>query len=223
MKIVDNGDLVEYWFKAGSSSNSWNGLQFQIIVNGVTVNKTVDYSTGANWLKLYSSTVSYTQTVTFKLLTATGTTGMGGPTTFTQVISRVPTPSGTPTVTNPTVSTLDVAWAPPDVGPVTGYQVGYSSNGYATSPDVLVDVVSSPHTMANLPTGTTLWFWTRAKNGVGWGSWSGRTVGSTYMGAYVNVNGAWKISTPYVKVAGVWKMATALFPETITGGPITPH
>lgn len=223
MQIRDSGDLVEYWFKAGSTSNSWTGLQFQILVNGATVNKTVNYSTGADWLKIYSSTVSYTQTVTFKLLTATGTTGMGGPTTFAQLINRVPTPPGTPTVTNPTVNSLDVAWTAPDVGPVTGYQIGYSTSGFDTSPTTIVDVSSSPHTMSNLASGATFWFWIRAKNSVGWGSWSGKSVGlATYMGAYVNVGGTWKIAVPYVKDAGVWKKATTLFPQTISGGPVGP-
>ena len=213
-----SGALVEYWFKAGFSSDFYNGLQFQILVNGVTVNQTVNYPTGAAWLKVYSSTVYTTQTVTFKLLTATGLSGMGGPTTFSHLISRatVPGTPSPPVISNPTVNSLDAAWTAPGDGgsAITGYQIGYAiSTGITppSGPTTTVDVSSSPHTVTNLATGSFYYFWVRAKNAVGWGNWSTPSTGQTYLGAYVNVGGVWKLATPYVRTGGVWKPANTVF------------
>jgi len=212
MMIRDTGSVVQFWFKAGYSNDHYSGLHFEVDVNGVNVGPiSVNYPTGANWLMVYSTTVHTTQTVTFKLLTATGISGFGGPTTFSQSIGRatVPGPPPFPVVSNPRVNSLVVSWAGPiNTGgaPIHDYDLAYS-----TSPSGALSNIYSFCTSAQLiglATGTTYYFWVRAENSVGWGPWSGPASGKTDLGAYVNVGGAWHLAEPWVNTGGVWHRCT---------------
>lgn len=62
-------------------------------------------------------------------------------------------------------------------------------------------------TIGGLSPGKTWYFWSRGRNAVGWGPWSGRASTRTIAGARVKVGGVWKEAIPYVKVGGVWKLA----------------
>jgi hypothetical protein len=55
--------------------------------------------------------------------------------------------------------------------------------------------------------GTNYNFWSRGRNSVGWGPWSGMSSGRTIAGARVKQNGSWKEAVPYVKQNGAWKYA----------------
>lgn len=212
MMIRDTGSVVQYWFKAGYSNDFYHGLHFEVDVNGVVKDLPgVNYPTGAAWLMIYSSTVSTSQTVTFKLLTATGISGFGGPTTFNQVISRstVPAAPSPPIVGSPRVNSLAVSWTPPSNGgsAITNYQVSWS-----TSPSggpLYLYTTNTSVTLSGLATGTVYYVFVRAANANGWGGWSLGTYGKTDMGAYVNVGGAWHLAEAWVKSGGVWRRCTS--------------
>jgi hypothetical protein len=50
-------------------------------------------------------------------------------------------------------------------------------------------------------------FWSRGRNSVGWGPWSGIMSARTLAGARVKFEGQWREAVPYVKVNGAWKLA----------------
>jgi hypothetical protein len=211
MMIRDTGSVVQYWFKAGFTNDFYHGLHFEVDVNGVVKDLPgVNYPTGANWLMIYSSTVSTTQTVTFKLLTATGISGFGGPTTFSQAISRSTAPGipAPPIVGSPRVNSLGVSWTPPSSGgsAINNYQVAYGIDPTAAS--FVLYTTNTSITLSGLATGTTYYVWIRAFNAIGFGGWSNPSSGTTDMGGYVNVGGAWHLAEPWVKSGGVWHRCT---------------
>lgn len=299
--IKDLGEDVEFWFKAGYTSDTYPGLVFNYSANGSTTTVATNYPTGAPWYKVGTRVVTKEQTVTFRLATASGVRGIGGPTTFTQLIDRDKKPGAptTPQITGITGTTVSLkftdgsnggdpidereigfgtlssapqsfvsssgsstihglnggtlyyfwahthnseGWGPwsgrtyartlqaPDAptaplissitatsvdlafnangsggSPITAYQIGYGTS--STIPPATVISGVSPQVINNLTPGTTYYFRLRARNALGWSSWSSATSAKTVSGAYVKVGNTWKLAIPYVRVGGVWKMA----------------
>lgn len=79
---------------------------------------------------------------------------------------------------------------------INGPQITYGSDG------------ATP--VGGLKPGHTYNFWSRGRNDVGWGPWSGMSTTKTIAGARVKVNGTWRDAVPYVKVNGVWRLARPL-------------
>lgn len=302
LMIRDTGGDVEFWFKAGYSSDWYNGLDFSYSANGSTTNKSINYPTGADWYKVGERSVSSSQTVTFRLVSDTSIGGIGGPTTFSHFIARdsrpkapstptlsgitassvtvkftdgsnggdaidarvigydtdpaggskaevssdgsttvsglspgttyyfwarthnsegwspwsgrasaktlkTPTAPSSPLLSSVTATSVDVAFSANDSGgsPVTAYQIGYSTS--STGDPTTTVSASSPQVVGGLVPGIVYYFRVRARNSVGWSSWSTYTSVRTIAGAYVKVGTAWKLAVPYVRVGGVWKMA----------------
>src|SRR4051812_13465365 len=91
MMIRDTGSTVEFWLKAGAST--WAAdMDYGWTVNGSTGTDQYNFVSGGSWQKLRSFSVSTDQTVTFRLF-ATGTSGLGGPTTFSVSIERASAPN----------------------------------------------------------------------------------------------------------------------------------
>ena len=102
MMVRDTGTLVEFWLK-GPSGTYNAALPWRYGVNGVTSPwKTFNFKQGGAWQKLGAWTVTSKQTVWY-YIGDTGTSGIGGPTTFSQLINRGTTGGGgtTPTATRP--------------------------------------------------------------------------------------------------------------------------
>lgn len=208
MMIRDTGSNVEFWINSGNSQTYNYALPWAYVVNGVTSSwQSYRYTAGSGWQRLGTWNVTTNQTVTLKL-GSTGTQGFGGPTTFSQSIVRatVPAAPNKPILSNVTVNSVQLSWTPNGNGgsTITEYQIGY---GTASSGPTSFVIANSPYTLTNLSTGTVYYFWVRAKNALGWSAWSAVSSVRTYLGAYVNVAGTWKIAVPYVNVGGVWKQA----------------
>lgn len=181
MMIRDTGSTVELWFKAGHPSDWYNDLDFSYTVDGDTTNKTINYPTGADWYRIGVDNATYNQIVTFKLVTATGITGMGGPTTFTHAVSRatIPGAPSTPRISGIKATSMVVSFTDGSNGGdgIDSRQIGYDDNPDASS----LTIVSSDGstTISGLTTNRIYYFWARTHNSEGWGPWSGRASAKT--------------------------------------------
>lgn len=174
--IRDLGSTVEFWFKAGYTNDWWNGLKFSWTANGTTTdNISINYPTGAQWKKVGSRTVTSSTTVTFRLLTQTGTNGMGGPTTFSITLNRakVPDPPSGCSFSSLTGTSVHVTFTD---GSNNGAAIDARQIGYGTSSTSTQGIVSSDRstTITGLTPGRKYYFWARTHNSEGWSAWGPR-------------------------------------------------
>jgi hypothetical protein len=208
MMIRDTGTNVEFWINANNGTTFNNQMPWAYFVNATYSGWLQHgYSAGSGWNLLGSWAVTVSQTVTF-YLGNTGTSGLGGPTTFNQFIFRptVPAATSTPVLSNIAPTSMDVSWTPNSDGgsAITGYEVGYDTT--PTAP-VTISAGTSPQAISGLDPGVLYYFWVRAQNAVGWGPWSAPGNAMTIAGARVKVGGVYVFGVPYVKVSGVWTLA----------------
>lgn len=176
MMIRDVGDgWVEFWFKAGYTSDYWNGMPFNWTANGTTTSKTINYPTGANWYKVGWVYVTTSQTVTFRLTDGSSASGIGGPTSFSQYLERSTVP-GAPTVpalSNLTDTSVYVTFQNYNNGgePFDQHQIGYGTDPNTAQNYPISD---GSDTISGLTPGTVYYFWARSHNVKGWGPWSGQ-------------------------------------------------
>lgn len=173
LMIRDLGSRVEFWARAGYSI-SWNNLRFNYTANGSTIAKTIDmYDTA--WHLVAAITVSTSQTVYFRLLDATGTTSIEGPTTISHYLSRstVPPPPDPVTFGSVTATSLIAYFTSNgDGGAAATYQLGWGLS--STGPQHIL--TSDGSTQVNgLQPGYIYYFWARGVNANGYGGWSART------------------------------------------------
>jgi Fibronectin type III domain len=208
MMIRDTGSTIEFWINSNNTDTFNHDLPWAYIVNGVSSSwLAFNYNAGAGWQRLGSWTVTTNQTVTFKL-NATGTSGFGGPTTFSHTVVRatVPGQPAKPTLSGVSLTKITVSWTPPSNGgsTITGYILGYGTSSSGPTTEI---TTTTPHVVTNLNMNTVYYFWVKARNAIGLGPYSPSASAKTYLGVYVNVGGIWKPAIPYVNVAGVWKQA----------------
>ena len=176
MMIRDTGTNVEMWLNSNNGTTFNHELPWSFITNGVqSSNRYYDYSAGMGWARLGVFAISTSQTVTFKLGN-TGTSGFGGPTTFSQYINRATVPGApTPvTFTNVTSTSLTAMFSGLTSGgsPVLEWMIAYGTS--PTTPTVFI-ASGGTSNIVSLTPGTTYYFWARGRNAIGWGPWSPRT------------------------------------------------
>lgn len=97
------------------------------------------------------------------------------------------------------------------------YQLGYGA--VISGPTSTVSSTGTTFFLRDLPPGSKLYFFSRARNAYGWSGWSKASSPiQLYAGSFVDVagvkkravvyvkyNGEWRAARPYVKIAGLWK------------------
>lgn len=173
LRIRDLGSTVEFWVKAGYTSFYWNGLDFNVTANGSTTPYSINYPSGADWYKVTSRTVSSSQTVTFRLLTDTNTSSLGGPTTASRFLDRgtVPDPPSIPTITSITSTSMFVTFSDGDNGglSIDDREIGYRRSTVSYT-EALVSSDGSTLITGLLP-GTSYVVYARTHNSKGWSSY----------------------------------------------------
>lgn len=179
MMIRDTGSTVEFWLKAGSSTFN-HQLPWTFIVNG-TQNSWLEYdfSSGGDWQKLGSRSVTYSQTVTFKL-GDTGTSGLGGPTNFSQYINRASAPNAPSIPVISSITSTSVVATFSD-GANNGAAIDSRQLSYGTNPSGSPTRISSDGStlVTGLTPGTTYYFWARTHNSEGYSPWSSSRAATT--------------------------------------------
>lgn len=182
LMIRDTGGNVEFWVYTAYSL-FWNGLRFSVDANGTTYNFTINYNGRGLWLQVGTVGISSDQTINFNLLTATGTTSLGGPTSMSAFINRVDPPPATTVPAAPSIvrissvtdTTLRADFSDGGNGGkgIDSRQIVYSTNPAG----VEVYFPPSTNSYANVSLfvpGKTYYFWARTHNANGWGPYSPR-------------------------------------------------
>lgn len=172
MMIRDTGSVVEMWINAFNNT-TWNAdLDYGWTVNGVTGSSSVYYAPGAGWVKLKSFTVTTTQTVTFRL-PASGTSGFGGPTTLSAVITRGAAPAAP---SRPSISglgafgaTISFTDGSNNYLAIDSRQISYGLTNTASTTVVASDGSTA---ISGLSAGKTYYVKARTHNSKGYSPWS---------------------------------------------------
>lgn len=184
MMIRDTGSTVEFWLRAGSSTFAYN-LPWRYFVNGSwSTYRDFRFVSGGAWQKLGSVSVSTDQTVGFGIGDS-GTSGLGGPTSFTQAVERTSAPAQPPPWVIEQIRDTQIQ------GDVDGYddggltldvmQVKWStySDGVTGISFQNDDNLDGWQWITGLTPNTTYYFWNRTHNAKGWSPWSSRTSAKT--------------------------------------------
>lgn len=183
MMIRDTGTTVEFWLKAGSATFN-HALSWGYYVNGAwSTYRNFDFKSGGAYQKLGAVSVSTDQTVGFRIA-ASGTSGLGGPTTFTVSIDRttVPPAPTAPVLANVTGTTMVADTDNRGNGglPILQYQIGYSTSSSGASSFITASS-SGVANLTGLAKGTTYYVWGRVRNAKGWSAWSPRSSAKTWI------------------------------------------
>lgn len=191
-----------FGFPAGIAA----GHPFNFIGHSFTVNHDSDGS------KTVSFAVHYSDT---------GTAMFGGEqgssaTLSLTLIGSHPGQPGAPVATNVLPTSMTVSWTPPtdDGGyPIRSYLLTrYKGDNTSDDPNpVQSSVFGTTVNLTGLAAGMDYTFTVQAYNGPGNGTGysdpSDETTVGTLAGAWMRVDGVWKVAIPYVRRSGTWHMA----------------
>lgn len=169
---------IEFWLNSNNSTTWSDHLPWGWTFNGTSGSSTFNYQPGAGWKRLGVGFITYSQNVTFRI-GATGTSGFGGPTSFTVWISRATVPPAPTPVWFENVGSTFLTAKFQNQGdggaPFTDFHLAYGTDPN-TDPYISSTGTSN---ITGLTPGTTYYFWARSVNSVGPGPWSVRTQVTT--------------------------------------------
>lgn len=178
MMIRDTGSTIEFWINSNNSSTWTDHLNWSGTVNGVGVSGSYSYKAGSGWQRFGSWGVSYSQNITFGI-GSTGTSGFGGPTSFTVSINRSTVPQAPGIVNLSQIGPYSVhayfVGGGDGNSPILEWQIGYGTDPNATQ----LYMGGSEADIGALTPGTTYYFWARGRNAQGWGPWGPRNSATT--------------------------------------------
>lgn len=174
MMIRDTGTTIEFWLNSGDGSTHSENFFWGYTVNGVTNNgRQSTYVAGSGWFKLASWAVASDQTIVFRLFD-TGTTAIGGPTTFTLnlVRAKLPAAPSQPTVSEVSSTSVIVSFVDGanNGGAIDERQIGYSITAHVVDGTIIPSDGST--LVTGLAPGTFYYFWARTHNSIGYSPWS---------------------------------------------------
>lgn len=181
MMIRDTGITIEFWITSNNSSTWTDHLPWGGTVNGSSVGGSYYYHAGSGWNKLGAWNVWTSQNVTFSI-GSTGTSGFGGPTSFTVFLNRASRPSApsAPVISNIQATSVDAAFTD---GSNNGATIDSRLIAYGATTDLgSATQVSSDGstTITGLAPGVKYYFWAATHNSQGWSDWSARSEALTY-------------------------------------------
>lgn len=173
IRDIPGENRVEFWLNSRNSTTFNHALPWSGRVNGIeTGTQYYNYTAGAGWRRLGNYSISTSQTVIFRIGN-TGTSGFGGPTEFSQFITRAfpPGPPSAVSFSNIGMTTVDVSFTDgaANGSPIDNRQVVYSTNPDVNAPGAIVQGSDGSHTVTGLTPGTTYYFWANCHNAMGWG------------------------------------------------------
>lgn len=181
MMIRDSGGYIEFWLQAGSLTYN-HQLNWGYTINGVTGTGVFDFVSGGGWQRLGRWAVNSSQTVTFRLM-ASGTSGLGGPTTFAVAINRAtipPAPILAISSYTATSATLNSTNNGNGGSTLDQWQLGYGTNPSYPVSYMNLNLSTGDGTVTGLAKGSTYYFWARVHNAFGWSGWSARASLTTW-------------------------------------------
>lgn len=181
MRIRDTGTNVEFWLNSNNSSTSNSNLPWGYTdASGTSGTLRHNYSAGEGWSLVRRWDVNTDQNVTFRI-GDTGTSGFGGPTSFTVAIERssIPSPPSVITFTSLTGTTVVAGFSD---GANNGAAIDTRQIGFGTSSTSVQHIVTSDRStlITGMATGTLYYFWARTHNANGWSSWGPRSSITTH-------------------------------------------
>ncbi len=176
--VRDQGSVVEFWVYTPYSLY-WNNLQFNVDANGTTSYFTINYNGRGIWVKVGQITVSNTQDINYRLLTATGTTSLRGPTSMSVHLERGRAPDP------PAIQVVETGSTHVVVRFIRGWDGGrpidINNLGWGKNPGGAErqDWIGEYQRWDGLQKGTTYYFWGQTHNDKGWSPWSARVQTTT--------------------------------------------
>jgi hypothetical protein len=212
LRIRTTGGRIELWVLCSDGSTNVGSITFQTTINGSAQAVTVSLPAGFGSKLIRSATqASGTQTVVLNM-PASGTSGLGGPTNHSQVLTlgAVPTAPGPLVVSAITDDSAFFTWGAAGNAPTT-YGVYVARDASFTDyvfQAWVGNVLSRP--MNDLFVADTVYYArNRAANAIGTGPYNAtvsfRTSGAG--GVWVDVGGVWKKCPVVVSDGVAWKPA----------------
>lgn len=225
LEITDDGTTIQAVIVSTNGSTFVSGLAWSVYLGGGSASGSVNIS-GPGTYVVWSGTSGSTVSMTFNM-GASGTSGLGGPTSVGATINRatVPSPPTSFSISNITSSSFQVNFGN------SANNGGAAVDGFivrrgATNPPqsgAYTDLVTASGTnvITGLPPSTQYYVVVYAHNAVGYSAPTAAIAVKTLGLAHIRSAGVWGNATPYVRVAGIWVPATPYVRKAGVWSPVT--